>query len=271
MGRSVSRLRDKLQLNRRRGLLGGADGAPHDVDTGRYWVRPEKAPGVYAAPVRLPLNKGAMLPPAGNVVVELGVDETGQSVILGMDSGAAARQGLSPFTHNPLEPAARGLVRQEDIAPLLGFKAPGLIWTASVAPGIAIINGTVLNWAGGTIDLINYQPAAGLHRYVAVFLHRSGSLIAVGSTPESNAGDLDTTDLQEIIDRQPANSLPIKAWVFDGDQSDFSNAPAVSVDLRNAWGPANTAPGLDQAFVSRRTGAVLTSRKLGTPAYARAA
>lgn len=225
-----------LNLDKQRGIIGNPNLSGReriqDSITGKYWVRPEKSSGSFSSPVLLPLAQNAVLPAAWNLVVELGYDTARQLVIKGVDLDAAKQQGANPALLNPSE---TGAVQIEQIKHLYCRKHPTTPYAAYVYAGLVISNGTVIDWLGGSINLITYQPSAGNHCYAGVYLSDSGALGVSASTPQSVSSALVTADLQEVIDGMPAGAVPLRAFVLSGDEADFTDTPALSKDLRSAW------------------------------------
>jgi hypothetical protein len=110
-----------------------------------------------------------------------------------------------------------------------------------VLPGRAILDTTYVNFAGDIIGLSTSKPSAGNHRYAGVYLTSSGTLAVALSTAQSNGTPLDDTDIQEVIDGIAAGDLPLRAFVLDGDEADFSDD--TSVDLRDLFGEIPGAGG----------------------------
>lgn len=235
--RSQQSARRSLQFEKTRGLVGKLDSSGNkvlrDSATGKYWIRPEKSSGNYSTAVLLPLARNATLPARYNLVVEMGYDNTRQLVILGVDFEALKQQGVNPALLNPAE--TKG-VQIEQIKHLYCRHHPTLAYNAYVYPGVAILAGTVVDFTGGYISLLSYQPSAGNHCYAGVYLTDAGALGVSTSTPQSTSTPLVTADLQEVINGMAAGDMPLKAFVLNGDEDDFSDTPLLSKDLRSAWG-----------------------------------
>jgi len=248
-----------------------SDLAVRNTADGTYYVREELASGSLAPPVSLPLLAGAYVQPKYNIAVELGYDRTGQRVILGMEPRIAALQGINPLALNSGDPASRGLIRQEELGNLLCRPHPVEAFTAQVLPGKIIFGSTAVENTGAEIDLSGDLPGSGLHQYVGVFLRSDGSLVRVKSTPQSTASALDLTDVQEVLDRAPADSLLLRVYQMTAGDTGLDGNYDDSPDWRPLWAPVPESPSsLTSHFLSlRSTGALLVSRSTGRMAVLR--
>lgn len=234
--------RRRLQLSTDRAYMGKEDGSLVTPE-GLYYVRPILSTG-NAPAIPLPLRSGISLAPRINLVVELGWSKTGQREIVGPNLSGTASQRINLRVLNPADPAAAGLVSKAQLGELFAQAHPSKNGWAKVFPGRVLFGGLPVEYAGGEINLNSYKPSAGNHRYIMVALLTTGSLGAAASTTQSDATPLDVSDLIECRNALPATCLPLRAFRWDGDESnldntpyDADNNPSGARDMRNLWSP----------------------------------
>jgi hypothetical protein len=237
--RNLQRRRRALNRDTSRAVLGKADKTIWDTSNGqqRYWVRPIGSSGLPGSPVLKRQGKGVHFRVWAGMPLILGFDESKEQVILGEDSEALQSQGFGGFSANLGDPASRGLIRQEELGNLFCRHKPGVAWTAQVLPGCTIMGTTWIEVATAMdMDLSGSVPSAGNHCYVAVFLKDDSTFTSTTSTPQANTSALNSTDVQECINALGAgNWLALRAFVFDGDEDDFSDGPATAKDMRSPF------------------------------------
>lgn len=235
--RQTNKRRRKLQLIKQRAQIVTVNGSVRNEAHGTYYVATIMSTGQLAPPVEKRTFAGATIPPQEGLIVELAYDTDGEQKIRGVNERAAQAQGVSAFALNPGELNSR-LYYGEQIGTLLCRRHPTLPWRAQVLPGIAMFGDEPVAVASAlTIDLSSYVPDEGEHRYVGVALKNDGTLIAAASTAQSTGTALDNTDLTEVAEGFTGIRLPLRAFVFDGDESDFSDSATTAKDLRSFAGP----------------------------------
>jgi len=216
----IRRVRQVLNLEHKRGLLGNSSGEVRNTANTGYYVRIEKSPGIYDSAVVLTLRPGAIVDPRVNIPVWIGYDPyIKRDAIVGMDYTALASKGISPLHGNPNDPAAANLTSSNTLSWL--YCRPHTDNTkpfyAQVYPANLVSRDEVVTFAGTEIDLSSYAPDNGYHRYVIVFLKSDFSTLeAFGSTQQLTTSALDDTDLTEAYIQRTTDSIAIRAFAMTG-------------------------------------------------------
>lgn len=247
--RTLQKRRRAAGYDKQFARLGKEDGTLRDLESNAYWARPISNSGTLGAATTFKRLPGAHFRARAGLLVELRYSQGRELMIAGEADDGLNDGGADTFLGNLGDPAARGLIKQEEMADLFCRKAPGQQWTAQVLPGATLIGTTwveVPTTPKLEIDLSGDVPSAGNHCYVAVFLLDDGTLTSTTSTPQANDGSapLDSTDVQECITAMGAgNWLALRAFVFDGDQDDFSDSRDLAKDMRSPFEQSGATSG----------------------------
>lgn len=234
---TIRQARRKLNIDLRKGILGNDAGEVHTSASDSYYVRIEKAPGIYYAPTIMPIRAGAVIDPGAGIPVLIGYDTaTRRDVIIGMDIVALGQIGISPLHSNPNDQSAADLVPVERFAPLYSRPHPNSTlnpFVAQVYPCNLADGDSITTFAGASINLVSYLPSTGNHRYVMVFLKSDfATLEAFGSVAQAYASNLSDADLTEAFMQRTADSIPVRAYVIRADDTSLNGSISDSPFLR---------------------------------------
>lgn len=236
LDKSIQKVQKRLNLKPRTGYLGNGSGEVRDrANPGRYHVRFLQANGSYAKSVSIPAIANANIPMKEGTPVDVGFDPTGNPVILGVNLIAQAATGDNPLHLNPLDDQSKGFLAQDKLATFYATRhadSATFPFYAVVFPGLFYAGSTFTLFTGDSIDLSGFVPSSGEHCYAAVLLKDDITLEAFASTPIDVADPLSFADIEEALGSASANSLPIRAWQIDGDDTLLTVDESKIVDLR---------------------------------------
>lgn len=259
---TIRRVRQVLNLDHKRGILGNSSGEVRNTANTGYYVRVEKSPGIYYPATVFPLRPGAIVDPAVGIPVWVGYDPfIKRDAIVGMDYTALASKGISPLHGNPNDPAAANLTSSNTLSWL--YCRPHTDNTkpfyAQVYPANLVSRDEVVTFAGTEIDLSSFLPDNGYHRYVIVFLQSDfATLEAFGSTQKLTTSALDDSDLTEAFIQHTTDSIVIRAFAITGTDTKlngrFVDSPYLrqlvsdmaihKVQVGDSWFDANCKSGI---------------------------
>jgi hypothetical protein len=256
LDRTIRRAGARLKTKTQFGILGNSDGVIRVPDKpGWYFFRPLISTGRYGVAVELPPNEGANFPVQLNMPVEIGVDNTGQTVILGISRIASTSVGLPPSITNPGDPQ-NTIIFLEQLTPLRGRPSQrvGEELFAEVLPGKVQFEHTYVDFAGGSISFESVWATEGNHLYGIVAIKPDGTLEVAASTEQATSVALDSTDIQGAIEALTYGSMPIKAFkITFGDTALKGNISDGAIDLRYLFSPTNYANNITMAHINSST------------------
>jgi hypothetical protein len=178
---------------------------------------------------------GAYSPYAGCPVI-LGYDEKDDLAIEKADHDALREANVNPLVFNSGDSRISGFGQTDSLLPLLS----GAVGTANTPSTEIFVNplryvdlDNIVHWfEGDQVDVVASIPAAGNHRYLAIFLNEDDTLETTTSTAKADVLPLDETDKQEAFDSRSARARAAGLWRLYGGQTNITNADRVE-DLRN--------------------------------------
>lgn len=234
--KAVGKLKRRLNLQVTVGYLGDGTGEVHDRNNpGRYFVRFPQADGSFASPVSIPAIPNANLPTTDGLPVDVGYDKNDRPIIIGVDLTALSGTDANPLQLNPLDQQASEFLDQTKLSTLYATRhadEDNLPFYAVVFPGLYFASGIPALFSGANIDLSSFQPAAGEHCYVIVFLKSDGTLEAFASTAKDVGDPLEYADVEEALALGSIDSIALKAWMITGDEDLLTVDENRVVDLR---------------------------------------
>ena len=244
----VGDLKKRLNLKPIIGYLGDGTGEVHDRNNrGRYFVRLPQSNGSFGSPVSLPAVPNANIPMSDGIPVEIGYDPNGRLIILGVSMTALAATDTNTLNFNPLDNQASEFVQQAKLDTLYATRhadSDNKPFYAVVFPGLYYDSSDVLKlFIGDQIDLSSFQPSSGEHCYAVVLLKEDGDLEAFASTAIDSGDPLSFADIEEALALATAESVAIRAWQVDGDDTMLTVDDNKIVDLRALISPVPSAGG----------------------------
>lgn len=249
LSNALRAFKQQLNIERRIGYLGlGTNGEVHDrSNPGNMWVRYPTAGGGMSAAVSLPVAVNANIPDTDGLAVEVGLRKK-KPIILGVSYEGLQGAGVNPIQLNPSDSLNSRLIHQDRITTFYATRHADLDnkpFYAIVLPGWYYDDsGDKQFFPGSEIDLSAFQPAAGDHCYVAVFLKiTDGALEAFASTDMDVADPLGVTDIQEAAALKSTGSLDIWAWELRGDDTALTVDPGRAPDIRHLFDGGSSSGG----------------------------
>ncbi len=234
LNREIRKSSQRLKTRKTMGLLGREGDSLLRSTDGRYYVRERLSSGRYAPAIALPLDtdSGSVIIQY-NMPVELGYNNTRGRVILGHNTGMLMAQGINPIVTNMGDPQNL-TTRLGQIDTLRGRPSQdnGEELFSEVLPGKTYVGTTLINYAGGTIDISGDRPAAGQHLYSLTALKPDGTLESATSTTQAVASALGDTDLQEAATALSDGSIPIKAYTLTNALAALDGASSSAPEMR---------------------------------------
>lgn len=237
----ISRARRRMNLETRIGYLGKGTGEPRNHDRpGELWVREQLADGQLSAPVSMEVAPNVNLKVAEGYAVEIGLDTTGNEVILGAYVAGIRAAGGNTLGLNPLDQATNSFVDSTRLTTFYCDRHPDVTnkpFTVIVMPALLVVDDTITLFPDENspveIDLTSLVPSAGEYCWAVVFWKTDNTLEAFASTANTKGDPVIIVDaLQECYDARSTNSLPIWAWYLDGDASALDQDKTKSIDMR---------------------------------------
>lgn len=254
-------IRRKLGLDKRRAILGDADGVIYeDMARGLVRVRQETANGFSLD--RVVRFRGQMRMKPGRVVT-LGYDEDGELCVLNPNFAGQVQQGVSPFEDNAADENRVEFVNQQQIVTALSHPTSPASDSVAVQPWIFVRDGVIQQFAGEQVDLSSYWPGAEQQRVVGLFYDEASNEIqASASTAQHTLDPLTLEDVQESIDGAGLDNAPIWFWKMAGadgtlkkaqsflDGRQFLNVPPRAVYTQTAIGSLTNKTALTSILYS---------------------